>query len=55
MPFTDDANCDGAGPKRISQPRTKKDGIPLHDLVEPADLTLVGRTKSRGGRSDILT
>jgi hypothetical protein len=41
--------------KNLAATDKKKDGTPLHDLVEPADLTLVGRIKSRAGRFDILT
>jgi hypothetical protein len=40
--------------KNVAATDKKKDSTPLHALVEPADLTLVG-IKSRAGQSDILT
>jgi hypothetical protein len=41
--------------KNLAATDKKKDATSLRALVEPADLTLVGRTKNRAGRSDILT
>jgi hypothetical protein len=41
--------------KKLAATDKKKDGTPLHALVEPADLTLVDGSKSRAGRFDILT
>jgi hypothetical protein len=41
--------------KNVVATDKKKDATPLHALVEPADLHLVGGTKNRAGRSDILT
>jgi hypothetical protein len=40
--------------KTLAATDKTKDATPLHALVEPADLTLVGGTK-RAGRFDILT
>ena len=41
--------------KDLNTTDKKKENASLHALVEPADLTLVGGTKGRAGRSVILT